>query len=136
MDSSHYSFISVSFKVYLTFLCLRWEPNALLHRHPPLLPRRPPVQSLSKRSAYIIYSSTGEALEEFNKERETDTLAHWFDKEPPTLIGMSGQTGRYKLHFGKKRLFIVVGMVVEHDVNIKKEVPPHNPSQFLVLNSL
>jgi len=37
------------------------------------------------------------------------------------LIGIANN--RYKLHVAKTSTFIAVGMVVEHDVNIKKETP-------------
>jgi len=64
-------------------------------------------------------------LKEYNQEREADTLAHWYNKEPsPLMIGVSGNKGRYNVRLGKKRSFITVGMVADHDVNIKKEVFP------------
>jgi hypothetical protein len=73
----------------------------------------------------ITFSSTEEALKEFNNERQLETLAYWCKKEPePLLIGFSGSRGRYKVRLGKKKSFMLVGMVVDHDANIKKEVFP------------
>ena len=51
------------------------------------------------------------------------TLAHWSKKERiPQLIAVTGGRGRYKVYLGKKKSFILVGVVLDHDVNIKKEV--------------
>jgi len=98
----------------------------------PAAPSTPPTNPVTVKKIRIIYSTTDEALEHLNKERETETLPHWYDKVPdPTLIGMSSRNNRYKLHFAKKSTFILVGMVVDHDVNIKKEVSPcASSSQF------
>ena len=91
----------------------------------------PPTSPVNVKKSWIAYSSTEEALEDFNKEKETDGLPYCYNKQPsPTIIGISGQTGRFHIHFNNKKWFIVVGMVVDHDVNIKKEVPPHDPSKF------
>ena len=71
----------------------------------------------------ITYSSTDEALKDLNNERQLETLAHWCKKEPvPQLIGVSGSRGRYKVRLGKKKSFVLIGIVADHDVNIKKEV--------------
>ena len=94
----------------------------------PVAQLTPPTSPVAAKKSRIAYSSTDEALEDFNKERETDTLAYWYHKQPsPTITGIVGQTGRFNVRFDKRRSVIVVGMVIDHDVNIKKEVPPHDP---------
>ena len=98
----------------------------------PAAPSTPPTSPVTVKKIRIIYSTTDEALEHLNKERETETLPHWYDKVlDPTLIGMSSSNNRYKLHSAKKRTFILVGMVVDRDVNLKKDLSPcASSSQF------
>jgi len=97
----------------------------------PTAPSTPPTSPVTVKRIKIKYSTTDEALKEFNKEKETETLPHCYNNAPsdPTLIGIPNN--RYKLLVDKRGTFIAVGTVVEHDVNIKKEVPPRaSSSQF------
>src|SRR5271170_3062348 len=65
----------------------------------PAAPSTPPTSPVTVKKIRIIYSTTDEALEHLNKERETETLPHWYDKVPyPTLIGMSSSNNRSEEH--------------------------------------
>jgi hypothetical protein len=82
----------------------------------------PPTSPTNVKRIKVTFSSTDEALKEFNNECQLETFAHWWKKESPQLIGSAGSRGRYNFRFAKKQTFMIVGMVLDHDVNIKKEV--------------
>ena len=101
-------------------------PTKNKHSHVPTAPKTPttpPTTPVTVKRIKLMYSSTDQALEEFNKERESDTLAHWSKKEPiPQLIAVTGGWGCYKVYLGKKKSFILIDVVFDHDFNIKKEI--------------
>jgi|SRR5271155_5138005 hypothetical protein len=60
----------------------------------PTTPSTPPTSPVTVKRIKIIYSTTDEALKDFNKERETETLPHCYNKKPsPKLIGIRGEFG-------------------------------------------